>query len=86
MCKTALFAHFLRKKCGFAHFWALFLELAEIPLFAQINYLAISALWLVLKFITLSLMGCFPVDFQEVKRPLRAKSGKRPIKLREAPH
>ena len=24
--------------------------------------------------------GCFPVDFQEVKRPLRAKSGKRPIK------
>ena len=26
------------------------------------------------------IMGCFPVDFQEVKRPLRAKSGKRPIK------
>ena len=25
-------------------------------------------------------MGCFPVDFQEVKRPLRAESGKRPIK------
>ena len=24
--------------------------------------------------------GCFPVDFQEVKRPLKAKSGKRPIK------
>ena len=28
----------------------------------------------------LFLMGCFPVDFQEVKLPLRAKSGKRPIK------
>ena len=28
----------------------------------------------------LFLMGCFPVDFQEVKRPLKAKSGKRPIK------
>ena len=24
-------------------------------------------------------MGCFPMDFQEVKRPLRTKSAKRPI-------
>ena len=31
------------------------------------------------------LMGCFPVDFQEVKQPLRAKSGKRPIKVRKRP-
>ena len=29
----------------------------------------------------LFLMGCFPVDFQEVKQPLRTKSGKRPIKV-----
>ena len=28
----------------------------------------------------LFLMGCFPVDFQDVKRPLRTKSVKRPIK------
>ena len=27
----------------------------------------------------LFLMGCFPLHFQEVKRPLRTKSGKRPI-------
>ena len=27
-------------------------------------------------------MGCFSVDFQEVKRPIRAKSGKRPINRR----
>ena len=30
-------------------------------------------------------MGCFPVDFQEVKRPLRTKSGKRPIKVEKRP-
>ena len=30
-------------------------------------------------------MGCFPVVFQEVKRPLRAKSVKRPIKVRKRP-
>ena len=34
---------------------------------------------------TLFLMGCFPVDFQEVKRPLRTKSGKRPIKVGKLP-
>ena len=33
----------------------------------------------------LFLMGCFPVDFQEVKRPIRTKSGKRPIKVRKRP-
>ena len=27
------------------------------------------------------LIGCFPVDFQEAKRPLRTESGKRPIKV-----
>ena len=31
------------------------------------------------------LMGCFPMDFQEVKRPLRTKSGKRPIKVGKRP-
>ena len=31
------------------------------------------------------LMGCFPVDFHEVKRPLRMKSGKRPIKVGKRP-
>ena len=30
-------------------------------------------------------MGCFPVDFQEVKRPLRTKSVKRPIKVGKRP-
>ena len=30
-------------------------------------------------------MGCFPVDFQEVKRPLRTKSVKRPIKVGKQP-
>ena len=33
----------------------------------------------------LFLMGCFPVDFQEVKRPLRTKSAKRPIKVGKRP-
>ena len=33
----------------------------------------------------LFLMGCFPVDFQEVKRPLRTRSGKRPIKVGKRP-
>ena len=30
-------------------------------------------------------MGCFPVDFEEIKRPLRTKSGKRPIKIGKRP-
>ena len=30
-------------------------------------------------------MGCFPVDFPEVKRPLRVKSVKRPIKVGKRP-
>ena len=33
----------------------------------------------------LFLMGCFPVDFQKVKRPLRTNSGKRPIKVGKRP-
>ena len=33
----------------------------------------------------LFLMGCFPVDLQEVKRPLRTKSVKRPIKVGKRP-
>ena len=33
----------------------------------------------------LFLMGCFPVDFQEAKRPLRTKSVKRPIKVGKRP-
>ena len=33
----------------------------------------------------LFLMGCFPVDFQEAKRPLGTKSGKRPIKVGKRP-
>ena len=33
----------------------------------------------------LFLMGCFPVDFQEVKRPLRTKPAKRPIKVGKRP-
>ena len=33
----------------------------------------------------LFLMGCFPVDFQDVKRPLRTKSMKRPIKVGKRP-
>ena len=30
-------------------------------------------------------MSCFSVDFQEVKRPLRTKSGKRPNKVGKRP-
>ena len=30
-------------------------------------------------------MGCFPVDFQEAKRPLKTKSVKRPIKVGKRP-
>ena len=33
----------------------------------------------------LFLMGCFPVDFQEAKRPLRTESVKRPIKAGKRP-
>ena len=33
----------------------------------------------------LLLMGCFPVDVQEVKRPLGTKSGKRPIMVGKRP-
>ena len=33
----------------------------------------------------LFLMRCFPMDFQEVKRPLQTKSGKRPIKVWKRP-
>ena len=33
----------------------------------------------------LFLMGCFPVDFQDVKRPLRTKSVKRPIQVGKRP-
>ena len=49
---TTLFVQKACNKCGFAHFWALFLEPAETetPLIAQISYLVISALWLVMHF------------------------------------
>ena len=30
-------------------------------------------------------MGCFPGDFREGKRPIKAKSGKRPIKVGKRP-
>ena len=33
----------------------------------------------------LLLMGCFPVDFQEAKRPLRTKSVKRPLHVGKRP-
>ena len=36
-------------------------------------------------FMPLFLMGCFPVDFQEVKRPLRTKSVKSPTKVGKRP-
>ena len=43
--KSALFAgKKARKKCGFPHFLALFLESAETPLFVQINVFAVWAL------------------------------------------
>ena len=31
------------------------------------------------------LMGCYPGDFREAKRPFRTKSGKRPIKVGKRP-
>ena len=49
----ALFTHFLHKKCGFAHFLALFLESAETPLFVQINVFAVRALRLDRKYTNL---------------------------------
>ena len=33
----------------------------------------------------LFLMGCFPLDFQESKRPLKTKLGKRRIEVRKRP-
>ena len=33
----------------------------------------------------LFLICCFPVDFQEAKRPLKTKSGKRPVKVGKRP-
>ena len=36
--------------------------------------------------IRVAIMGCFRVDFQEVKRPLRTKSGKRPMKVGKRPN
>ena len=51
--RTALFAHFLRKKCGFLRtFLALFVESAETPLFVQINVFAVWALRLDRKYTT----------------------------------
>ena len=35
--------------------------------------------------VPLFLMGCFPLDFQDVKRPLRTKSVKRPIQVGKRP-
>ena len=46
MCQTALLGVFF-----------FFLQSAETPLLAQINYLAISALWLVLKFLNLTALS-----------------------------
>ena len=48
--ETALFAYVLHEMRAFAHFWVLFLESVETPLFAQINVFAVWALWLELKF------------------------------------
>ena len=55
VCKTALFALFLCKKCGFAHFLVLFLKLAETPLFVHFNVLAFWALRLESKYTILDL-------------------------------
>ena len=61
MRKTALFAHFLRKKCGFPHFLALFLESAETPLFLQINVFAVWALRLDRKYTIMDVRTCMLV-------------------------
>ena len=49
--------------------------------------LAHFQVWFTIKnlLMPLFLMGCFPVDFQEVKRPLQTKSVKRPIKVGKRP-
>ena len=52
-CGDAVFADAISEtsKYAFAHFWALFLESAETPLFfLQINAFAVWALWLELEF------------------------------------
>ena len=65
--KSALFAHFfthfLHKKCGFAHFWALFLESAETPLFVQIHVFALRALRLDRKYTKVDLWSIILPDF-----------------------
>ena len=56
-------------------------SIAEIPLL----YPGVSHLKFKNLLMPLFLMGCFPVDFQEAKRPLRTKSVKRTIKVGKQP-
>ena len=59
-------------------FWANFTRSHPRKVFRSLN--------LIKNLLTpLFLMGCFPVDFQEGKRPLRTKSVKRPIKVGKRP-
>ena len=60
------------EKCGFREVWFPQCEIASFCSFVK-NLL-----------MPLFLMGCFPGDFQEGKRPLKA-FGKRPIKVRKRP-
>ena len=54
------------------------------PLFGHCESLYLGSIFKNL-LMPLFLMGCFPLDFHEVKRPLRTKSGKRPIEARKRP-
>ena len=44
--KTLFYVQKVRKQCAFAHVFALFPELAETPLFVQIDVAAVWVLWL----------------------------------------
>ena len=57
-----------------------YLSLAEVP---KSSIKTNRSVFLVFKnlLMPLFLMGCFPVSFQEAKRPLTTKSGKCPIKV-----
>ena len=87
--RTWLFANFMQKRsfvlfCALLRSFVLFCRLA-FALFCA--HLRVSASVGTIKslLMPLFLMGCFPVDFQDVKRPLRTKSVKRPIKAGKRP-
>ena len=67
----------------FGRFWALFTRFRTFWVVCFCLFLAVRLPKNLL--MPLFLMGCFPMDFQEVKRPLGTESVKRPIKVGKRP-